>query len=900
MKDYLEHDGVKRRSGRYPWGSGEDPYQHESFGFYAYANELKKSGLSEKEVANSCGLTVKQYRARYSNARNEVYGANVAMARRLKGKGYSNTAIAERMNTTESSVRNWLKPGSEINANKTNATADILKKAVDSKKYIDIGGGVENQLGISKNVLDNATEMLVQQGYTKHYIQTTQMGTGKKTSIVVLAPPGTTYSEVSKNRDKIEFPGYHSSDKGSSYDSLKTPISISSKRVKINYREDGGIDKDGVIELRRGVDDISLGNARYAQVRIAVDGTHYIKGMAMYSDNLPDGVDILFNTNKSKGTPMMGDKDHSVLKPMKKDKDNPFGATIKGEDRLKMAQRYYIDKDGKKKQSALNIVNEEGDWDVWRKSLSSQMLSKQSPILAKKQLKLAYDLKQEEFNEIMSLKNPVIKQQLLDKFADGCDSAAVHLKAAGLPRQASKVILPFPDMKETEIYAPSFRNGERVCLIRYPHGGTFEIPELTVNNKQKTANSLIKNAKDAVGIHPKVAERLSGADFDGDTVLVIPMNNVKIKTSDSLKGLKDFDPKVAYPAYPGMIRTGDKGSGFHKQRQMGDVSNLITDMTIKGATQDEIARAVRHSMVVIDAEKHNLNYKQSAIDNGIAELKKKYQGRENAGASTLISKASGDYRRPVTKEITSTRNMTPDELKRWKNGERIFRETGETYTNKKGKEVVRLEKTTKMAATNDAYSLSSGSVIETVYAEHANKLKSLAKQARKVSRSTTAIPYSSEAKKKYSKEVDSLNHKLNEALKNRPLERKAQLIANAEVNTIKSANPDMDTDDLKKLKSRALTAARAKTGAGKQQIKISDAEWEAIQAGAISTNKLKQIINNSDLDSLKQLAMPRESKLMSQGKIAKAKALEANGYTLAEIADNLGVSVSTVNKVLNE
>ena len=900
MEDYLEHIGTKRHSGRYEWGSGEDPYQHESFGFYAYANDLKKNGLSEKEVADSCGLTVKQYRARYSNARNEVYGANVAMARRLKDKGYSNVAIAKRMNTTESSVRNWLKPGSEINANKASETANILKKSVDKKKYIDVGGGVENQLGISKNTMDNAVEMLVQQGYTKHYIQTEQMGTGKKTSIVVLAPPGTTYSEVSKNRDKIEFPGYHSSDKGSSYDALRDPVSISSKRVKINYREDGGIDKDGVIELRRGVDDISLGNARYAQVRIAVDGTHYIKGMAMYSDNLPDGVDILFNTNKSKGTPMMGDKDHSVLKPMKKDKDNPFGATIKGEDRLKMAQRFYIDKDGKKQQSALNIVNEEGDWDVWRKSLSSQMLSKQSPILAKKQLKLAYDLKQEEFNEIMSLKNPVIKQQLLDKFADGCDSAAVHLKAAGLPRQASKVILPFPDMKETEIYAPSFRNGERVALIRYPHAGIFEIPELTVNNKNKTANSLIKNAKDAVGIHPKVAERLSGADFDGDTVLVIPMNNVNLKTSKPLKGLVDFDPKVEYPAYPGMIRTGEKGSGFDKQRQMGDISNLITDMTIGGAGPDELARAVRHSMVVIDAEKHNLNYKQSAIDNNIPALKKKYQGRADAGASTLISKASGDKRVPVRKEVTAKYKMTPDELKRYNEGERIFRETGETYTNKKGKTVIRTQKTTKMADTNDAYSLSSGSVIENIYAEHANKLKGLAKQARKVSRSTEPIPYSSEAKKKYSKEVDSLNHKLNEALKNRPLERKAQLIANAEVNTIRSANPDMDADDLKKLKSRALTSARAKTGAKRQQIQISDQEWEAIQAGAISTNKLKQIIGNSDLDRLKQLAMPKESKIMSPGKIAKAKALESNGYTIAEIADSLGASTSTINKILNE
>lgn len=897
MSDELYHYGTKRHSGRYPWGSGDDPYQHDS-NFYNYANELKKSGLSEKEVADACGLTVKQYRSQYSNARNEVYAARVSEAQKLKAKGYSNVAIAEKMGTNESTIRNYLKPQATDRANKTTMTADVLKKAVDKKGYIDVGGGVENQMGVSRNVLDNSIRKLEEEGYTRHYIQTEQMGTGKKTSIMVLAKPGTTYSEVSKNRDKIEFPGYHSSDKGTSYDSLKAPVSISSKRVKINYKEDGGIDKDGVIELRRGVDDISLGNARYAQVRIAVDGTHYIKGMAMYSDNMPDGVDIVFNTNKSKGTPMLGEKDHSVLKPMKKDSDNPFGATIKGEDRLVMAQRYYIDKNGKKQQSALNIVNEEGDWNVWRKSLSSQMLSKQSPMLAKKQLKLAYDLKAEEYNEIIKLENPIIKQQLLEKFADGCDSAAVHLKAAGLPRQASKVILPFPDMKDSEIYAPSFRNGERVALVRYPHGGTFEIPELTVNNKHKTANSLIHNAKDAVGINPKVAERLSGADFDGDTVLVIPMSGANIRTSNPLKGLKDFDPKVSYPAYPGMIRTGDKGSGFNKQRQMGDVSNLITDMTIRGADPNEIAAAVRHSMVVIDAEKHNLNYKQSEIDNNIRALKKKYQGRENAGASTLISRASGDKRVPVRKEITSTKNMTPEELTRYNRGEKIFRETGETYTNKSGKEVLRLQKTTKMADTSDAYSLSSGTMIESVYAEHANKLKSLANQARIQSRNTKPIPYSPEAKKKYNEEVSSLDAKLNTALKNRPLERKAQLLANAEVKAVRDANPNLDSDDLKKLKSRALIKARAKTGAGKQQIQITPSEWEAIQAGAISSNKLKQIINNSDLDTLKQLAMPREFKGMSPGKVSKAKALEANGYTLAEIADSLGVSTSTIQKAL--
>ena len=776
-------------------------------------------------------------------------------------------------------------------------TAKALKSAVDDKKYIDIGGGVENQMGISRTALDNAVKMLKDEGYTVHYIQTEQLGTGHKTSIKVLAPPDTTYSEVWNHKADIEFPGFHSEDKGRTIDKIGKPVSISSKRIKINYAEEGGKDKDGVIELRRGVDDISLGKAKYAQVRIAVDGTHYLKGMAMYRDDMPDGVDIIFNTNKAKGTPMLGEKDNSVLKPMKKDQDNPFGATIKGERDLILAQRYYTDKNGKRQQSAINIVNEEGDWNTWRKSLSSQMLSKQSPMLAKKQLKLAYDLKQDEFDSIMKLENPVIRQQLLDKFADGCDSASVHLKAAGLPRQASKVILPFPSMKENEVYAPSFRDGEEVVLIRYPHGGTFEIPRLKVNNKVPDAKKTLHNAQDAIGINAKVAERLSGADFDGDTVLVIPTSTAKIKTSKPLDGLKDFDPQRDYKAYPGMPEV--KGSGFNKQQQMGNVSNLITDMTIKGATPDELARAVRHSMVIIDAEKHNLNYKQSAIDNNIAELKKKYQGGSNRGASTIISRASATAYVPVRKELTNTKYMTDDEKKRYSKGEKIYRETGETYISKKtGKEIKRISKSTKMAETSDANTLSSGYLIETVYSEHANKLKALANKARAESRSTEYIPYSKEAHVKYKDQVDSLNSKLNIALKNRPLERKAQLIANAKVKNVYAANPDMDSDDLKKLKGRCLTEARLQTGASKQQIKIEPKEWEAIQAGAISTNKLKSIVQNSDLDVLKQLAMPREMRGVTPAQESRIKVLESRGYTLAEIADAVGVSTSTINNVL--
>lgn len=879
MTDELYHYGIKRRSGRYPWGSGAKKSRNAS-DFLSTVDVLEKDGFNEKQIAEYFGLQTKQLRAYKSNAHNEVRAAKAAMALRLKDKGYSNSEIGRRMGINESSVRSLLDPAISMRKNASTNTAEMLEKEIASKKYIDVGGGVENQIGVSRNTLDNAVEQLRAKGYTYHYLKVEQLGTGKFTSIKVLAAPDVTYKEVKDNQSKVTSPGFYSEDLGQTVVGIKPPSSISSKRILVNYGDQGGSDKDGVIELRRGVKDLDLGAARYAQVRVAVDGTHYLKGMAMYSDDIPKGYDVIFNTNKNSSTPKM-----DVFKKMKDDPENPFGATIR--------QKTYIGKDGKEHLSALNIVNEEGDWNTWKKTLSSQMLSKQSTALAKKQLKLAYDIKKEEFDEICSLKNPVIKKTLLDKFADNCDSSAVHLKAAGLPRQASKVILPFPEMKDTEIYAPSYRNGEKVVLIRYPHGGTFEIPELIVNNKSnKKAKGLIGNAQDAVGINPRVAERLSGADFDGDTVLVIPVGKVKIKTSAPLKGLKNFDPKVAYPGYPGMPKPGEKGSGFDKQGKMGDISNLITDMTIKGAPADDIAAAVRHSMVVIDAEKHNLNWRQSYLDNGIANLKAKYQGASNAGASTLISRAKGDKRVPKRKDGYKVDPET---------GRKIFTETGETY-EKNGKQVVRLQKSSKMYETEDAYSLSSGTAMENTYADHANKLKALANSARKTSLTTKPIPYSPEAKAKYRQEVDSLNAKLNIALKNRPLERKAQLLANERVKLVRQNNPDMDKDDIKKLKNQALTQARLQTGASKKArlVDITDREWEAIQSGAISTNKLSQIIQNSDLDVLKQRSMPRESRGISDAKRARAKMLESNGYTLAEIADSLGVSTSTISKVLNE
>lgn len=924
-EDILMHYGMPKRSGRYPWGSGENPYQH-SGDFLGRVNELKTQGLSETEIAKSMGLTTTQYRVQKSLAKDERRAVDVATAKGLREKGYSLNEIAKKMGyKNDSSVRSLLNEGSEARMNQAKSIASFLKDQVDKKGMIDVGTGVERELGqgISKEKLNQALHILELQGYNTFGGGVPQAtNPGKQTNIKVLCPPGTPYKiktvttsdgktkEIKVSNAIYDYENIHSVRDYISYDGGETfrksfvyPASMDSKRLQIRYAEDGGSQKDGVIELRRGVPDLSLGEAHYAQVRIMVDGKKYIKGMAVYSDDMPDGVDVIFNTNKSKSVPKL-----EVLKDIKNDPDNPFGSLIKEHG----GQSYYIGKDGKEHLSLINKRAEEGDWREWTDGLSSQFLSKQNLSLAKKQLKLTEADKVAEFEEINSLTNPTVKKTLLETFANDCDSAAVHLKAASLPRQKYHVILPLTSIKDTEVYAPNYKNGEQVALVRYPHGGTFEIPILTVNNKQPEGNKVLGNTPtDAIGISSKVAERLSGADFDGDTVMVIPTGGkVKITSTPTLKGLEGFDPKDSYSADE--VITDSKGNKHYfrngneyrimdenyKQIQMGVVSNLITDMTLKGAKPEELARAVRHSMVVIDASKHKLDYKQSEIDNGIASLRKRYQGsydsngRYHEGASTLISKASSEVQVPKRK---GSPIIDP------KTGEVSYKYSNETYFDAKtGKEKPRTQKSTQMAEAKDAYSLVSDAdtAMERAYADYANKMKSLANQARKEMMSTGKISYSASAKETYAKEVASLNSKLNISLKNAPRERQAQLMANAIVKAKRQDNPDMTKSEIKKAGQQALTAARVSVGAKRTTIDISDREWEAIQAGAISESKLRQILNHTDIDKIRERATPRNTKTLSTAKINKIKSMKASGYTTSEIADAIGVSSSTVSKYL--
>lgn len=920
--DELMHYGMPRRSGRYPWGSGENPYQHEE-GFlrdvhekrdknFEYTDKDGKTYTGDLAIAKSMGLTSTQFRTRLSLANNEKRKKEVEMAKKLRADGKSLNEIATAMGyANDSSIRSLLNVNSEARMLSAEKTAEFLKQQVDEKGMLIVGKGSNKEIngetgGISPERMKQALYILEMQGYPVYGGGIPQVtNPGKQTNVKVLCPPGTQHKEI-YNFDKLHTisEDWVSHDGGASFEKKWTyPESMNSKRLKVRYAEEGGKDKDGVIEIRRGVQDLDLGESHYAQVRILVDGSHYLKGMAIYGDDkdFPDGVDVIFNTNKNKNVPVIGPKNNSVLKPIKNDPRNPFGSLIKeGIDDPEKGttgggQRYYIDnKTGEKKLSLINKRSDEGDWGEWADKLPSQFLAKQSMTLINRQLNLAKADKKAEFDEIMSYNNPTVKKKLLQSFADDCDASAVHLKAAALPRQSYQVILPMTTLKDNEIYAPNYRDGETVALVRYPHGGTFEIPILKVNNRNPEGKKVYGTSpKDAVGINGNVAARLSGADFDGDTVMVIPCNNPK-------SSVNIVSSKSLTEGFDGIYEYGGKPEGTFKkmnntQTEMGIISNLIMDMTLKGANNDELARAVKHSMVVIDAEKHNLDYKSSEKDFGIAALKKKYQGhigddgKYHEGASTLITLAK-----------------SPKEVLKTKGSPRIDPETGkvsyktvvEKYVGKDGKEHIRTKSSTKMAETDDAFTLSTGTPQEDAYAEYANYLKNLANKARKTMVNTKDMSYSPSAKVTYQKEHDSLMAKLNTAILNKPREQLAQAKANAIVAEKKKMDPDLTQKDLKKIRQQALVDARTQTGAMRQPFPVSPKEWEAIQAGAISANKLKEIMQYMDDDILKEYALPRGNKEISPTKQNKIKAMAAQGYTPSEIASAVGVSTTTVNKYI--
>jgi len=892
MTDIVSHIGIARRSGRYPWGSGGEKS--------TAIETLAAKGFSEGEIASSLGIKTPELRNQRAIAKAEAKEEKRINVVRQKRNGMSIAAISREFGIAASTVTELLKPAAAAKWAQIIGIRDTLAKIIGKSRFVDVGEGSEIFMGVPRPKMDNAIQMLKNDGYKMFYLQTEQLGSpGRFTTVKILGAPDSSMDELKASKANIAIPNHFSNDKGTTFFEPGDAVNVSSKNVLVRYKDDGGSEKDGLIEIRSDRPDLSLGGKAYAQVRIAVDGTHYMKGMVVARDDLPPGIDFIYNTTKER--PADGNKLSAMKKQLTEDDggyvSSVFGAVVK-------PNEYEVN--GKIEHGPLNIIGEyellvEGSWAKHRKNLSSQVLSKQSPRLAEEQLKIVYENQKAELNDIKALTHPTVRNHLLTEFADKSDKAAIDLRAAALPRQATHVLLPDPDIKSTEIYAPNYNNGENVVVIRYPHGGVFEIASLKVNNKTSEYRDLIgTDAKDAVAVHPKTAQKLSGADFDGDFVLVIPNRDKKIRLSPSLEDLKNFDSKSYQIPEADRFdeKTNPKGiksiSAPQKELQMGVVSNLITDMTIKGADQSEIARAVKHSMVVIDAEKHDLNVKQSALDNNILALKKTYQshvfdGKDRSGASTLISKASSELRVPARKEYYDIDPNT---------GEKLHQYTNETYIDKKtGKVTPRTTSSVKLAE-YDPYQLSSGTVIESVYADHSNRMKSLANNARLESLADTAPVYTQRARQQYAPEVTSLNAKYMEAVKHRPIQRKVQLLGN-EIYKEKVANSaPMSGREKDQWKGRSNALATARLDASKPKVHITPREWEAIDMGAVSKTRLKDILRNADMDQVRQYATPRAVQAgLSTGKKTRALSLLDNGYTTAEVANALGVPVSQVRDI---
>lgn len=930
--------------------------------FHDQLTKLEEMGYTESQIAIGLGITAtrggflesdtNRFKNIKSIARHSDMLDILQKNQELIDQGITNRSERARMLgfTNESTLRSIENGARYNNAMVLFNTAEELKKQIDAGGYLDVGKGTAQRLGIKDSQLDKALEILRQDGYDVVPTQIQQFGASPdhKTTTMVLVPPGTTYMDVKNDLkvdgSKLKVVNSQSEDGGETFHSLvEEPIMIDPKRIYVRYKENGGEERDGLIELRRGVEDISLGNAAYAQVRIGVQGDLYLKGMAVMQDpdKIPEGYDIIFNSNKKEGTPI-----NEVFKEIDRNKHsdpaNPFGAAIALDDEsLLKARRHYIDPEtGETKLSAVNIVNEEGDWAAWSKTLPSQFLSKQRPEFIQQQLDKAYDKRKAELDEINTLTNPLVRKELLMEYANSQDKATSTLKAAPVSGQTTRVILPFPELKDNEVYAPGYEDGTWVALVRYPHEGIFEIPKLKVNNKVKDCKNILGQCYDACGINHNTANILSGADFDGDSVVMLPLvdktgkklNNIITSADIDMKpyeSLRDFNTKDYQ--LPKEVRDTAKTKNPDKRlivsdtqrgTEMGKATNLLMDITLAGASGDELCNATKYAMVVIDAKKHGLDWKQAYEDFGIKELKEKYRGNGSAGASTLITKSTSEEHVPYFNYTTDKSKMTTEQLEAYNNGENIrnYKEKLVSKPDKKDKETGKVlswkqEQATKtsnkmieaFASGGNAFDLIDPSRVttqEVIYANYANKVHDLGNAARKEYRETKTYKVDKEAAKLYAPEVESLSKKVDAAIASKPLTRQVDSLATSYASMKmkqerEDSGAELDSERKKKIKREAKERALRQMGVDKNKgvavtVDITDREWEAIQAHAISTNKLQNIINNTDKNRLKELAMPREKVTLSAAQKTLIESKLAKGAALADIANDLGISVSSI------
>jgi predicted transcriptional regulator len=200
----LMHHGMPRRSGRYPYGSGEDPYQG-CRDFLGRVKEMKANGMSERDIAEAMGLVNEKgepsstlLRREMTIAKDEVRIYQVQTAKRLKEKeGMGATEIGRQMGLPESTVRSLLDAGKEAKMYQSRETADFIRDMIEKKGMIDVGTGVEKELGISKEMLEVAITRLQDEGYPVYKGGIPQAtNPGQQTNQRVICPKGTEHKEI--------------------------------------------------------------------------------------------------------------------------------------------------------------------------------------------------------------------------------------------------------------------------------------------------------------------------------------------------------------------------------------------------------------------------------------------------------------------------------------------------------------------------------------------------------------------------------------------------------------------------------------------------------------------------------------------------------------------------------
>jgi len=841
-KNYLIHYGTKRHSGRYPWGSGGN-----ESGTTKQIQELLNKGYSYKDIANKLGTTASEIKSYISYSKTQETNHMIHQIAAKKQHGYSNVEIAKQLGVSEGLVRYYSNKQISEKKAASNERVDKVSKSLESilDKHIgvDVGTGVNVNLNLTNSEMNKVIVGLKDKGYKVEMINVPDP-TNRAITVLhqILTKESVTGRDLHQSINDIVSVNV----KANKVSTGTKPISISKTRVAIKHDPS----KDGMIYIRPGVKDIFIPVGKtYCQARILVGENKYLKGMAVYSDDIPKGKDVQFFHSKATDSKALKDIEKGI---------NIFGSNV-----------YQYEKNGV--QSAINVVGSkpgagvEGYWDGWNsaRNLSTQFLAKQPPKAITERIRATKLDLAKELKDINSISNPTIKSWALENFSLALDKKAASMDVSAFPRQSNKVIFGI-DIKDNEVYAPTYNSGETIALVRYPHAGTFEIPVLKVNNNNPSGRKILGNAIDAIGISAKSAAQLSGADYDGDTVIAIPAKYVK--ATAPVKSLIDFDPRKAYPNGPTTPRITEK----QKQEKMGEITNLISDATIRGASVSELTRLVKHSMVVIDSYKHNLDYKQSEIDNDIASLKKKYRQT----ASIISDAKSPAY---VNRELDTSAKGRSYSLPIDSKGNIVYKES----TTKRYKSKV--DKISLIDNPEKHYTSSNG--VESSYASYSEHLKNMARSARLQSAKVSkAYSVNEAAAKEYKNEIASISYKLGQFERSKAAERQVNRKTLA-----KSAKSD-DTTKAEQIR------ANYRKQYGVAPLQLTKREAEALAKGALPKSTVVKALKA--FKGLNYSSFTKSTQATTKLQASNVKRYKNLGYNYSEIANILGISVDRVKQYL--